>query len=102
MKFLGNRWRSSLLFRVISTTFILSILLIGVTGSALYFQIDNGIYKEKTNGSVVEAQSLIQFSQEQLYSTEYIAKIKVKDVIANIVRSTDQTLTSSPRDVVLV
>ena len=102
MRFIGNRWRKSLLFRVILTTFVLSILLIGATGSALYFQIANGIYKEKTNGSVVEAQSLIQYSQEQLYSTEYIAKIKVKDVIANIVRSTDQTLTSSPRDVVLV
>ncbi len=102
MNFLTNRWRTSLLFRVISTTFILSILLISATGSALYFQISNGIYKEKTNGSVVEAQSLIQYSQEQLYSTEYIAKLKVKDVIANIVRSTDQTLTSSPRDVVLV
>ena len=102
MRFIGNRWRKSLLFRVILTTFVLSILLIGATGSALYFQIANGIYKEKTNGSVVEAQSLIQYSQEQLYATEYIAKIKVKDVIANIVRSTDQTLTSSPRDVVLV
>lgn len=102
MRFLSNRWRTSILFRVISTTFVLSIVLIGATGSVLYFQIANGIYKEKTNGSVVEAQSLIQYSQEQLYSTEYIAKIKVKDVVANIVRSTDQTLTSSPRDVVLV
>jgi len=102
MRFLSNYWRTSLLFRVISTTFILSIFLIGATGSVLYFQIANGIYKEKTNGSVVEAQSLIQYSQEQLYSTEYLAKLKVKDVLANIVRSTDQTLTSSPRDVVLV
>ena len=102
MRFLSNRWRTSLLFRVISTTFALSILLIGATGSVLYFQIANGIYKEKTNGSVVEAQSLIQYSQEQLFSTQYIAKTKVKDVISNIVRSTDQTLTSSPRDVVLV
>ncbi len=102
MNFLSNRWRTSLLFRVISTTFILSILLISATGSTLYFQISNGIYKEKTHGSVVEAQSLIQYSQEQLYATQYIAKIKIKDVISNIVRSTDQTLTSSPRDVVLV
>ena len=53
MNFLTNRWRTSLLFRVISTTFILSILLISATGSALYFQISNGIYKEKKCAFVI-------------------------------------------------
>ena len=52
MRWLGVKWRSSILFRVISTTFLLSIILISLVGSILFIQISNGIFREKTNESV--------------------------------------------------
>ena len=57
MRWLGVKWRSSILFRVITTTFLLSIILISLVGSILFIQISNGIFREKTNESVSEAQS---------------------------------------------
>ena len=69
MKWLGVKWRSSILFRVITTTFLLSIILISLVGGILFIQISNGIVREKTNGSVSEAQSLYEYAQGQLDAT---------------------------------
>jgi len=57
MNWLGVKWRRSILFRVITTTFLLSIILISLVGGILFVQITNGIFREKTNESVSEAQS---------------------------------------------
>ncbi|MEI6220246.1 MAG: MtrAB system histidine kinase MtrB [Actinomycetes bacterium] len=102
MKWLGVKWRSSILFRVISTTFLLSIVLISLVGSILFIQISNGIYREKTNESLSEAQSLYEYAQGQLDATLYLPSLKLPAVVAKILHSNDLTLATTPREVVLL
>ncbi len=102
MKWLGVRWRSSILFRVITTTFLLSIILISLVGSILFIQISSGIYREKTTESVSEAQSLYEYAQGQLDATLYLPTLKLPTVVEKILQSNDLTLASTPREVVLI
>ncbi len=102
MKWLGVKWRSSILFRVITTTFILSIILISLVGGILFIQISNGIIREKTNQSVSEAQSLYDYAQGQLDATLYLTSLKLTSVVSRILQSNDLTVATSPREVVLL
>lgn len=102
MKWLGVKWRSSILFRVISTTFLLSIILISLVGSILFIQISSGIYREKTNESLSEAQSLYEYAQGQLDATLYLPTLKLPTVVAKILQSNDPTIATTPREVVLI
>ena len=102
MKWLGVKWRSSILFRVISTTFLLSIVLISLVGSILFIQISSGIYREKSNESLSEAQSLYEYAQGQLDATLYLPTLKLPVVVAKILHSNDLTLATTPREVVLL
>jgi len=102
MRWLGVKWRSSILFRVISTTFLLSIILISLVGSILFIQISSGIYREKTNESVSESQSLYEYAQGQLDATLYLPSLKLPTVVAKILQSNDLTVATTPREVVLI
>ena len=102
MKWLGVKWRSSILFRVISTTFLLSIILISLVGSILFIQISNGIFREKTNESVSEAQSLYDYAQGQLDATLYLSSLKLPVVVNRILQASDLTVATTPREVVLI
>ena len=102
MSWLGGRWRSSILFRVISTTFILSLILISLVGSILFIQISNGIFREKTNESVSEAQSLYEYAQGQLDATLYLTSLKLPTVVHTILQGSDLTVATTPREVVLI
>lgn len=99
---LGVRWRSSILFRVISTTFILSLILISLVGSILFIQISNEIFREKTNESVSEAQSLYEYAQGQLDATLYLTSLKLPTVVNRILQASDLTVATTPREVVLI
>ncbi len=102
MKWLGVKWRSSILFRVITTTFLLSIILISLVGSILFIQISNGIYREKTGESLSEAQSLYEYDQGQLDATLYLPSLKLPAVVAKILQSNDPTAATTPREVVII
>lgn len=102
MRWLGVRWRSSILFRVISTTFTLSLILISLVGSILFIQISNGIFREKTNESVSEAQSLYEYAQGQLDATLYLTSLKLPVVVGRILQASDLSLATTPREVVLI
>ncbi len=102
MKWLGVKWRRSILFRVISTTFLLSIILISLVESILFIQISNGIFREKTNESVSEAQSLYDYAQGQLDATLYLPSLKLPTVVAKILQASDLTLATTPREVVFI
>ncbi len=102
MKWLGVKWRSSILFRVITTTFILSIILISLVGGILFIQISNGIVREKTNESVSEALSLYDYAQGQLDATLYLPSLKLTTVVSRVLQSSDLTVATSPREVVLL
>jgi two-component system sensor histidine kinase MtrB len=102
MKRLGVRWRSSILFRVITTTFIFSIILISLVGGILFIQISDGIFREKTNESLSEAQSLYEYAQGQLDATLYLPSLKLSAVVSRILEANDLTVAPTPREVVLV
>ena len=102
MKWIGVKWRSSILFRVITTTFLLSIILISLVGGILFIQISNGIVREKTNESVSEALSLYDYAQGQLDATLYLTSLKLPTVVSRILQSSDLTVATSPREVVLL
>ena len=102
MKRLGVKWRSSILFRVITTTFVLSIILISLVGGILFIQISDGIFREKTNESLSEAQSLYEYAQGQLDATLYLPSLKLTAVVSRILEANDLTVAPTPREVVLV
>ena len=102
MRWLGVRWRSSILFRVISTTFTLSLILISLVGSILFIQISNGIFREKTSESVSEAQSLYDYAQGQIDATLYLTSLKLPEVVARILQASDLSVATTPREVVLI
>jgi two-component system sensor histidine kinase MtrB len=102
MKWLGVKWRNSILFRVITTTFLLSIILISLVGSILFIQISNGIFREKTNESRSEAQSLYDYAQGQLDATLYLSSLKLPVVVNRILQASDLTVATTPREVVLI
>ena len=102
MRWLGVRWRSSILFRVISTTFILSLILISLVGSILFIQISNGIIREKTIESVSEAQSLDDYAQGQLDATLYLSSLKLPTVVEKILQGNDVAVATTPREVALI
>jgi len=102
MKWIGQRWRRSILFRVITTTFLLSFIIISLVGSILFIQISNGIFREKVNESVSEATSLYDYAQGQLDATLYLASLKVPTVVTRILQASDLTVATTPREVVLI
>ena len=102
MRWLGIKWRSSILFRVISTTFTLSLILVSLVGSILFIQISNGIIREKTNESVSEAQSLYEYAQGQLDATLYLVSLKLPVVVTRILQASDLSVATTPREVVLI
>ena len=102
MSFLDVKWRSSILFRVMTTTFLLSIILISFVGSILFIQISNGIIREKTTESVSETQSLYDYSQGQLDATLYLPSLKLPVVVSKILQASDLAIPTTPREVVLL
>lgn len=102
MRWLSARWRSSILFRVISTTFALSLILISLVGGILFIQISDGIIREKTNESVSEALSLYEYAQGQLDATLYLTSLKLPAVVGRILQASDLSVATTPREVVLV
>jgi sensor histidine kinase regulating citrate/malate metabolism len=92
-------WRSSMVLRVTTTIILFSIAIIWLVGSAIFTQINNGIYKEKLNASVNDAQSIARSTQIQLMFAQYQNKYQVNKVFTSIL--TDPTLdgTSLGRDI---
>ena len=96
------RWQRSILFRVITSTALLSSILIALLGTILFSQISQGIYREKTTASVSEADSLLGFDQGQMEATQYLASLKIDAVVSQILRPSTPSVDTAPREVVLV
>jgi len=99
---LNSRWQRSILFRVIVSTVAFTFVFIALIGTLLFTQISNGIYREKTNASVSEAESLADYDQGQLYATQYLAHLKIDTVVAQILRPSTPSINTAPREVVLL
>lgn len=55
--------QNSIFLKALSTTLIFSLVILGAIGITLYSRISNGIYNEKIQSSIVEAQSTIISAQ---------------------------------------
>lgn len=64
-------WQSSLVYRVTGTIVALSIILIGLLGSALYSRVSAGIFDEKLKLSILDAKSTARNTQIQLNFSKY-------------------------------
>jgi len=95
-------WRTSILVRVTAMTLALCTLLILVVGTLLSSQISSGVYREKLNASISEADSLINYEQGQFDATTYRKDIKLKAVLENIFHIGDINTNLIQREVILM
>ncbi len=67
---LVHAWRRSLQFRVVTTTMMLGMLVLGVVGSYLYQRIGDRLVQSRTDQATAEALSLTELAQARFYSTD--------------------------------
>ena len=101
MKSPFKAWRSSLVFRVTSTIVALSAVLIWLLGSALFNQVSSGIFKEKLQLSILDAQSTARNTQLQLTFSQYQDKAQLKAIFADILSVPPKTYESAARELVI-
>jgi len=75
---------------------------IAVVGSVLYTKISNGVYREKANAAVSEAQSLSDYTQSQLDATRYRTDISLNKVISGIFKASEVSPTTSVRETIML
>lgn len=97
-----RRWRRSILLQVIGSSVVISIVVTAIVGTLLYSRISDGIYREKANAAVAEAQSLADYTQSQLDITRYRTDLSLTKVISGILRVTDVSPTTSVRETILL
>jgi len=93
-----SAWRSSLVFRVTSTIVALSAVLIWLLGSALFNQVSSGIFNEKLQLSILDAQSTSRNTQLQLTFSQYQDKAQLKALFAEILSVPPKTFESAARE----
>lgn len=101
MKSPFKAWRASLVFRVTSTIVALSGVLIWLLGSALYNQISSGIFNEKLQLSILDAQSTSRNTQLQLTFSQYQDKAQLKAIFADILSVPPKTYESAARELAI-
>ena len=101
MKSPFKAWRASLVFRVTTTIVALSGVLIWLLGSALYNQISSGIFDEKLQLSILDAQSTSRNTQLQLTFSQYQDKAQLKAIFADILSVPPKTYESAARELAI-
>ena len=98
---ISSRWRSSLAWRVTTTIVLLSLGIIILVGSALYTNLERGIFNEKLNVSLADANSSAQSVELQLAIAQYQSTIDVKKVLSDILTVKPIAGESTGREVAL-
>jgi len=98
---ISSRWRSSLAWRVTATTVLLSLSILVLVGSALYTNLERGIFNEKLNNSLSDADSSAQSVELQLAIAQYQSSIDVGKVLGDVLSVPVGTGYSSGREVAL-
>lgn len=70
LRFLARTWRSSLQFRVVSTTMVLGLVVILVLGSYLYQSISRGLEQDRIASASIEASGLASEAQQAFDATD--------------------------------
>jgi two-component system sensor histidine kinase MtrB len=90
-----------MVLRVTLTIILFSIAIISLVGSALYTQINKGIYKEKTSASISDAQSIARATQIQMMFAQYQNRSQVTKVFTTILADPTIDGTTSGRDIAI-
>ena len=102
VKSFARRWRRSILLQVASSSIAISLVVIAIVGTILYTQIAQGVYHEKENAAVTEAQSLADYTQSQLDATHYRSDITLNKVIADVFKASEVSPTTSVRETIML
>ena len=94
-------WRSSMVLRVTLTIILFSIAIISLVGSALYTQLNKGIYKEKISASISDAQSIARATQIQMMFAQYQNRTQVTKVFSSILADPTIDGSTSGRDIAI-
>ena len=92
-------WKSSLVYRVTGTIVVLSMILIGLLGSALYSRVSAGIFDEKLKLSILDAQSTARNTQIQLSYSKYRDKAALTFVFSDILALPPKTYESAAKEI---
>ncbi len=98
---ISTRWRNSLAWRVTTTTVLLSLSILILVGSALYTNLQRGIFNEKLSISLADADSSAQSVELQLAIAQYQSTIDVKKVLGDVLSVPSAAGESSGREVAL-
>lgn len=71
-------------------------------GTILYQKIGDGVYREKNNAAIAEAQSLADYTQSQLDATRYRSDISLVKVIRGIFKASEVSPTTSVRETIML
>ena len=98
---ISTRWRNSLAWRVTTTTVLLSLAILTLVGSALFTNLQRGIFNEKLSISLADADSSAQSVELQLAIAQYQSTIDVKKVLGDVLSVPAATGENSGREVAL-
>ena len=93
-----QRLRSTLVVRVTFLIVTLSIVVIGLVGSALYNQLSNGVFKEKLNLSLADASSSASSIAFQIALSQFQDAPTSKVILADILSSPSSSANYSGRE----
>ena len=90
-----------MVLRTTITIVLFSTGIIYLVGSALYTQINSGIYKEKINASIYDAQSIARSTQIQLLFARYRGEKEIPKVFSSILADPTLNGSTSGRDIAI-
>ena len=96
-----KRFRTTLVVRVTFLIVSLSIIIIGLVGTALYNQLSNGIFKEKLNLSISDAQSVVSSTQLQIALAQFQDAPTSKLIISDLLSSPSTSANYSGREIAI-
>jgi len=96
-----KRFRTTLVIRVTFLIVSLSMIIIGLVGTALYNQLSNGIFKEKLNLSISDAQSVASSTQFQIALAQFQDGPTSKLILADLLSSPSSAANFTGREVAI-
>ena len=97
-----RRWRNSLVWRVTGNSVLLSLGIIWLVGSALFSQISTGIFNEKLNNSISDAESSLRSIQVQLAVAQFQNEVAVGKTVNSIISVAAISGNAAGREVALL
>ena len=87
---------------MIGSSVLISLVVTAAVGTLLFQRISDGIYHEKNNAALSEAQSLADYTQSQLDATRYRNDISLDKVISGIFKASEVSPTTSVRETIML